>query len=30
MNFLIFNVVDVIFVCGVICILIYIILDEKD
>ena len=30
MNFPIFNVADVTLVCGVICILIYIILDEKD
>ncbi|GEK36123.1 signal peptidase II [Enterococcus thailandicus] len=30
MNFPIFNVADISLVCGVICILIYIILDEKD
>ena len=30
MSFPIFNVADVTLVCGVICILIYIILDEKD
>lgn len=30
MSFPIFNVADVTLVCGVICMLIYIILDEKD
>ena len=30
MNFPIFNVADITLVCGVVCILIYIILDEKE